>query len=712
MEETCYAKSSSLFFCFGGPRAFCPLPPACCRLGYSGVDDSKPSEVSDATRFTERTEAVRQDAEDSGQRCPRSLYLGTRARYPIALAALFVLVPVVCHAQEATPTPSPAEAEVESVVVSATRFDIPLDQSPASASVISSEELEQKQIQRVSDALREVPGLSVVQTGVAGQLTSVFTRGLRSEHTQVLLDGIPINQGLQGAFNFADFTTEDIDRIEVVRGPQSTIYGPRALAGVIQIFTKQGTGTPGIMFAAEGGSYDSFREWSQSDGKVDDFDYSVGASRLDTENARPNNNYRNTAAIADVGWSPNPPSPGTGSAVASEQLRIGSLFTYSVSDIGLPNTIFDPRPIDHFLTERWLIGPHIDWKPTEWWDHKLIVAYDHERQINEPNEDGFVGATRAVFERTQVDYQNNLRPASWLTLTSGFYYSRINAGQERPFVLFGPTFISDHTDETAGFLEATLTPVENLIFVAGGRFDHFNQFGGIWTYRFAGSYKIDKTNTILHSSVGTGFSPPSSQDKIFGNNFGLKPEEDLGWDIGIRQQLWQNRVDVGLTYFHNDLSNVIGFNGLFDTLNLGSAETQGLEAELRAQPIPNLVFTAAYTYLEAEKTSSKDVSQLQGARLPRRPRNEVYVSATYLWWKRLRTVVEAKFVNAREELNFGGPNFDIEDYSFVNIAAEYEVNPHFSIFGRVNNLTNEHYSEVFGFPALGRAAYGGVKVRF
>ena len=459
--------------------------------------------------------------------------------------AILVFVPVVCHAQEATPTPSPAEAEVESVVVSATRFDIPLDQSPASASVISSEELEQKQIQRVSDALREVPGLSVVQTGVPGQLTSVFTRGLRSEHTQVLLDGIPINQGLQGAFNFADFTTEDIDRIEVVRGPQSTIYGPRALAGVIQIFTKQGTGTPGVMFAAEGGSYDTFREWSQSDGKVDDFDYSVGASRLDTENARPNNNYRNTAAIADVGWSPNPPSSGPGSAVASEQLRIGSLFTYSVSDIGLPNTIFDPRPIDHFLTERWLIGPHIDWKPTEWWDHKLIVAYDHERQINEPNEDGFVGATRAVFERTQVDYQNNLRPVSWLTLTSGFYYSRINAGQERPFVLFGPTFISDHTDETAGFLEATLTPVENLIFVAGGRFDHFNQFGGIWTYRFAGSYKIDKTNTILHSSVGTGFSPPSSQDKIFGNNFGLKPEEDLGWDIGVRQQLWQNRVDAG-----------------------------------------------------------------------------------------------------------------------------------------------------------------------
>src|SRR5437867_2614879 len=390
---------------------------------------------------------------------------GNMPALPVALVTFLTASP--CVAQETASTPSPGEAEAEQVVVSATRFDIPLDQSPASVSVISSEDLEQKQIQRVSDALREVPGLSVVQTGVPGQLTSVFTRGLRSEHTQVLLDGIPINQGLQGAFNFADFTTDDIDRIEVVRGPQSTIYGPRALAGVIQIFTKQGSGTPGVMFAAEGGSYDTFREWSQSDGKVDGFDYSVGASRLDTENARPNNNYRNTAAISDIGWSPN------------DQLRIGSLFTYSVSDIGLSNTIFDPRPIDHFLTERWLIGPHIDWKTTDWWEHKFILSYDHERQINDPNEDGFVGATRAVFERTQVDYQNDLRPVSWLTLTSGFYYSRINAGQERPFVLFGPTFVSDHTDEIAGFVEATLTPVENLIFVAGGRFDHFNEFGGI-----------------------------------------------------------------------------------------------------------------------------------------------------------------------------------------------------------------------------------------
>src|ERR1700731_1123806 len=606
------------------------------------------------------------------------------------------------HAQDAVRSASNDQEEsvaAEPVVVSATRFDIPLDQVPASVSIVDSQDIEQKQIERVSDALREVPGLSVVQTGTPGQLTSVFMRGLPSEDMQVLLDGIPINQGLAGLFNFSDLTIDDLGRVEIVRGPQSTLYGPRALAGVIQLFTKQGAGPPGVTLSTEGGSYGTFRESLQSDGKIDIFDYSIGASRLDTDNARPNNQYRNSAVTADIGFSSN------------DEFRAGALMLYSLSDAGNPNTIFDPRPLDNLLTERWLIGPHFDWKPTDWWEQKLIFDYDNERQVNDPNQDGFVGPTRALFGRTTVDYQNNVRPISWLTLTNGFFYNRVSANQERPFVLFGPTFISDFTTEIGGFLQATAN-IDNFVFVAGGRIDSFNQFGDIWTYRIASSYKIDKTDTTLHSSVATGFSPPSSQDKIFGMNFGLRPEKDFGWDAGIEQRLWERRVTVGATYFHNDLSNVIGFNGQFRTLNLGAAETQGVETELHATPITDLTFAASYTYLEAEKTDSANIAQLPGARLPRRPRNEVYVSGSYLWCKKLRTTVEAKFVNAREELRFGAPNFDIEDYNFVNFAAEYEINPHMSIFGRIDNLTREHYAEVFGFPNLGTAAYAGMKVRF
>jgi vitamin B12 transporter len=626
-----------------------------------------------------------------------------RNRSWLLAAATLLAAPFLSRAQDAASSALPT-AESEGIVVSATRIETPEEESPASIDVIRSDDFEIKQTHRVADSLREVPGVSVVQSGPPGSLTSVFTRGLRSEHTQVLLDGIPVNQGLQGAFNFADLTTDNIDRIEIVRGPQSTLYGPRALAGVIQIFTKRGTGDPSGEFSLEGGSNSTVRGALSSSGSENQFDYSVGLSGLTTDNERPNNQYRLWSGIANLGWSPN------------EQLRLSTLVTYSLADLGLPNTIFDPRPRDNFLTERWLVAPHLDYKPVEWWRHRLIFSYDEERQVNDPNDDGFVGPTRALFTRATVDYQNDLKPASWLTLTSGFFYSQVDAGQERPFVsqAFGPqpTFISDETEETSVFVQASVTPFKGLNLVAGGRYDHFNQFGDVWTYRFAGSYLIAKTDTHLHASVATGFSPPSPQDKIFGNNFALEPEENLGWDIGVEQRFCEGRVAIGLTYFHNDLSNVIGFNGLFETLNLGAARTQGIEAELRVTPIKDLTILATYTYLDAENTAAADISQLPGARLPRRPRNEAYVSASYLWSKKLRTTVEAKFVNAREELNFGGPNFDIEDYAFVNFAAEYEINKCVSVFARINNLTDEQYSEVFGFPALGRTAYGGVKVRF
>src|SRR5437588_2876110 len=159
------------------------------------------------------------------------------------------------------------EAEAAPVIVSATRTEIPLDQSPSSVSVIDSQDIDRKQIERVGDALREVPGLNVVQTGSPGQLTSVFMRGLPSQDMQVLLDGIPINQGLAVQFDFANLTTDNIDRIEVASGPQSTVYGPRALAGVVQVFTKQGSGPPGFTVTSEGGTYGTFRETLASDGK-------------------------------------------------------------------------------------------------------------------------------------------------------------------------------------------------------------------------------------------------------------------------------------------------------------------------------------------------------------------------------------------------------------------------------------------------------------
>ncbi|MBE7157412.1 MAG: TonB-dependent receptor, partial [Rhodospirillales bacterium] len=297
------------------------------------------------------------------------------------------------------------------IVITGTRLPVAEDQSPAAVTVIPADELAQRQTDRVADALRAVPGVSVSQSGAPGQLTSVFTRGLNSDQTQVLIDGIPFNQGLAGQFNFADLTGDGIERIEVERGPQSTVYGPRAAAGTIQLFTRRGDALdPAHPFSfdasSEGGSFGTYRERlatagvlglppatavpASKDGKdggnketptastassdsLGVFDYSVAFSRLDTDNQRPNNEYRNTAVLANLGFAPRALTLDTLGGTAP---RLGVLVLYSLSDASSPNTIFAPTPLDNLLTERQLYAPNVDWQLTRWWHHRLVLEYD------------------------------------------------------------------------------------------------------------------------------------------------------------------------------------------------------------------------------------------------------------------------------------------------------------------------------------------------
>ena len=608
--------------------------------------------------------------------------------------------------------PALAHSADEPLVVTATRIAIPESESPAAVTTIDVSDLAQRQIHRVADALRDVPGVDVVQTGAPGQLTSVFTRGLKSEQTQVLIDGIPLNQGLAGLFNFADLSTTGLDHIEVQRGPQSTLYGPRALGGTIQIFTKRGEGATGATGAAvsfEAGSFNSFRETAAAAGAVGGFDFMVAASRFDTDNERPNNEYRATNAVLNVGWSPS----------SSKTLRFGLLVTYSQNDTGNPGPITDPRPLDNLLTKQFLIAPNLVFTPVEWWKHRLVVSYDRESQTNNPNEDPFVGSnpTKAYFHRTQIDYQNDLELAKWITLTSGFFYARNAASQSRPLFppAFGPAYIEDRTEEIAGFVQASLKPIPNLLVVVGGRIDSFNDFGTIGTWRVAASYVFKSVGTTLRSSYATGFAPPTIQDKIFRQNVDtvLDPERSRGFDIGFEQQLWKRRLTFGANYFYNRLSNIIGFDDQFNTFNLGRARTQGLEAFVRWEPVDKLVLNATYTYLDARRTSSADISQPDGARLPRRARNQAAATISYQFWQnRLTLGLEGRLVNGREEINFGGPNTDIPDYAVGRLWANYQVNTHLRLTARVENLTNRSYAEVPGYPALARGFYGGFDWKF
>ena len=641
----------------------------------------------------------------------------------------------------------------EPVVVTATRVPVPEDASPSAISVISDDELAQRQTDRVADALRAVPGLDVVQTGAPGQLTSVFMRGLESRHTEVLIDGIPVNQGLDGAFDFADLTGDGLERIEIERGPQSTLYGPRATAGVIQLFTRRGDELDpaediSTDVSAEGGSFTTFRERLSvagvlgatpapaADGKDSStqpncaqavsagpgvFDYSLAASRLDTDNDRPNDQYQDTAVLANIGFTPRNFALDLAGGAAP---RVGLLFTYSYSATGDPNTIYDPSLIAELFTERELYAPNIDWQLTKWWHHHLVLEYDSEYQVNNPNDDTFTGSTKGHFDRYQLDYQNDVAFTRWLTLTTGAFYENVFAYERRPYIsqAFGPEaqYVKDFTSNVAGFGQVSITPFTNALVVAGGRFDHFNLSGDVGTYRVAGSYLYAKTGTTLRSSVATGFSPPTPQDRIFSLNptTNLEPEKSFGYDFGFEQSVFKDRLHFGANYFHNNLSNIIGGDPNGNTFNLGSARTRGVEAFGRWEPVKNLIFNATYTYLDAVNTSSADFADEQeGGRLVRRARNQGFASVAYRAFDRATLSFEAKIVNGRQDIGFPPPNytpenFNLGGYTILRLLASYEVLHNLEVYGRVENLGDQRYQEVYGYPALRRGFFGGASYKF
>ena len=451
------------------------------------------------------------------------------------------------------------------------------------------------------------------------------------------------------------------------------------------------------------------------------FDYSVAASRLDTDNDRPNNQYRNTAVISDLGFTPRALKLDGGAPP-----RFGLLVTYSNSDTGDPGTIDDPSPLDNLVTERQLFAPNVDWQTTSWLHQRLILDYDKERQVNAPYDPfGFGNTpTRGQINRYQLDYQADFAFTRWLTLTTGAFYEQTFAYQ-RTFTPTGTQtgYINDYQEDAAGFAQLSVAPVKNALLAVGGRYDSFNDAGDQWTYRVAGSYFVAQTGTTLRSTVATGYAPPTAQDRIFGNNLDLAPEKSFGYDFGLEQSAFKDRLRFGVDYFHNDLSNVIGYTtDYFQLANLGSARTQGTELFARWEPIRNLLLRATYTYLDAKSTAGGDfVSNLApGARLPRRPRNEAFLSIGY----RLPGVLsgftaslEAKIVNGREDLDFNTPtgaprNVDLGGYTNLRLLASYAVNPHLEIYGRIENLTNTSYEEVAGYPTLHRGIFGGGAVHF
>ncbi|HEV8676810.1 MAG TPA: TonB-dependent receptor [Methylomirabilota bacterium] len=602
----------------------------------------------------------------------------------------------------------PAEPPVqraERIVVTATRVEEPLEEIGASVTIIPEEIFRAQEYRTVEEALRTVPGLDVQRSGSLGKLTTVRIRGAGPAQIQVLIDGVRVKSLTTGDFDFADLTLDDVERIEVVRGPQSTLYGADAIGGVINIITKRGKDRPSGFLDLEAGNYDTFRERAGLAGARGPLSFSLGVSRLDFGGQYQNDEQRLTSANGRIGYAL--PNRGEVSVVAR----------YSDGHRGIPfKTVFPDFDLNREQDDE-LALLSLEWRQpwTAWYDHALRLSVMESRLTFRDPDSLFEPRSEIETRRREVDWLHHLHFGRMDTVTVGLEYRNEKGTSENTF--------SRTTDTYAAFLQNELRLFERLFLTAGVRHDDNSAFGDKTTGRAAAAYLVKETDTRLKASWGQGFRAPTFNDLFFPATFppcpafgnpNLRPEESESWDAGAEQQFWRRRGRIGATYFRNDFKDLIQtalvdpVNFCFQAQNVGRARTQGVEVEASLAPLDGLLFTLAYTYTETEDRTT-------GLPLRRFAPHRWALSGIYELLRGLTLTAELFIVSSQFE---GAGVARNKGYTVVNAGAAYRLPWRWGLLSdvtvhvKVTNLLDEDYSEVRGFPALGPHVVAGLRGRF
>jgi vitamin B12 transporter len=601
--------------------------------------------------------------------------------------------------------------ELGKVVVSATRLETPLREVASSMTVIDEQEIEQRQARTATEVLRSVPALDVVQTGGPGGQTSVSIRGAESDHTLVLIDGVEMNDpsDLGRSFNFASLSTENIERIEILRGPQSTLYGSDAIGGVINIVTKKGKGKPSGLVSAEGGSFQTYRQRAQAGGATELINYSLGFSRLDTEGIsaadeddgnEEEDGYENTTLSARLGITP------------TEHFQVSSIMRYIDDETDLDDSggVGGDDPNHRTESERLFLRAQAQLSLFEnVWEQEIGFSYtDHDRRTeddpdaSQPNE-----LLRSSFdgEIVQFDWQHDVMLHETNTLTFGVETEEDTVDYryylEDPFFPVDTT-IDDKSMRTTGFYaQDQIRLWDSWFTTVGVRVDDHEDFGTETTYRITSTYLVHKTGTKIKGTLGTGFKAPTLYQLYsqYGNR-DLDPEESTGWDIGLEQSLIGDRVSVGVTYFYNDFDELIDFDVASSRyFNTGAAETQGVELSSSVRPIDSLTVKASYTYTDTEDKSTGD-------ELLRRPEDKFSLNVNYSFLGQGNLNLGLSYVGSRNDVG----NVELQEYSLAHLAASYQVLDNVELFGRIENLLDEDYQEISGYGTPELSAFAGVRL--
>ncbi len=599
--------------------------------------------------------------------------------------------PVLVSAQEAI--------DLGQVVITATKTEEELKKVSSSVTVITREDIENKKVATTAELLREVPGLDVARSGGPGKMTSIYLRGGNSGHVLVLIDGIQVNSPTTGNFDFSNLTTDNIERIEIVRGPQSTLYGSDAMGGVINIITRKGKGKSKVSLTAGGGSFDTSRgavSLTFADKKVD---FSLTASRLETEGISAataqngdNDDYTNTTVAMKFGVKLSP------TTLLNTTLRR----TDARSELDARAFLDDPNFVQN--TQQTLLGVNLTQQIGDWCEQRLKFQM-MKNKLEGADPDTVLNNYRIDTDVRQGEWQQNFFLFDKAdTLTMGVEYEQQSADSRGNF--------NEGIRNRAVYIQNQAALLDETLFLtAGARVDKHSLFGSWDTYKLGMSYLFKTTDTRFKANYGSGFKAPTLNDLYWPTtawsrgNSNLKPEENWGYDFGLEQRFW--RLFFGATYFHNTYDNLIQWVEYapwsYEPQNVAEATTEGIELEMGINPCDKVELKLNYTQTRAKnKVTDKE--------LARRPEHKANMSLD------IRPTDQA---NINLTLNYVGKRWDntantrdIAAYFKLDVAAYYDLTEHVQIFARADNLLDEKYEEIRGYNTLGPAFYSGVKLTF
>ena len=628
-----------------------------------------------------------------------------------AALAVQAIVAAPALAQDAT--------RLEEIVVTATRLPTPIEEVASAMTVITRADIARHQYQTLDEAIAAAPGLAAVRLGPAGTQTSVFTRGTESNHTLVLLDGIEITDPstADGAFDFSGILVDDVERIEIVRGPHSTLYGSDALGGVVNIITRRGAGPLSARASFESGTQRTFVERAGVSGSRGRLSYRFSAQHYLTNGETVTASRLRPAGAADED---------DGFENANVSARVG--FTTDLADIDLIGRFIDTEVELDTAPE----DPNAEantWQ--RFWRAQASFS------LFEGTLENRLGLGYTDYNRKNTDFADSLSPAFSIATNEGdkikldwqgdihaFANHVISLGLEteedkaESASSFSNGFVSV-TDESArtdaGFAQVQSRFGESLSTALAVRADNHDRFSTEVTWRASAAYRVGARGTRLTAAYGTGFKAPSLQQLFGADSFGgfgifvgnpnLKPETSDGLDVGMDQTLLDGRLRAGLSYFEITIDDLIAFNGTFTSLiNQDSADIYGLEGFAALALDPRLSLRADYTYTRSEDGTGLD--------LLRRPKHKLSLDADWRPREDLELSAGVVFTGRRTDIDsLSFARIITPSYAVARLAASTGLNENWTLFGRIDNLLDKDYQTADGFQGLGRAVLAGVRAR-